>query len=85
MKYVGVKTDENLNWEQQISDVATKLNRGNAIQTKLKHFIDRKTLKSIFDPVFGPHLCHSSLVWAQNSNPVLLCKKILADHIFLKS
>ena len=36
MKYLGIKIDEKLNWKQQISDIAIKLNRANAILSKLK-------------------------------------------------
>ena len=45
VKYLGIKIDENLNWQQQISDKAIKLNSLNTILSKLRYFIDRKTLK----------------------------------------
>ena len=70
MNYLGIKIGEMLNWKQQISDVAVTSNKENAILTKLRHFIDRKTLKSIYHEKFEPHLCHFSLLWAQNSNSV---------------
>ena len=47
VKYLGINIDENLNWEQQISDIAITLNKANGILTKLRGIIDRKTLKSI--------------------------------------
>ena len=43
-----------------------KLNKANAILSKIRHFIDRKTPKSIYHAIFEPHLCYSSLTWAQN-------------------
>ena len=70
MNYLGIKIGEMLNWKQQVSDAAVTSNKENAILTKLRHFIDRKTLKSIYHEKFEPHLCHSSLFWAQNSNSV---------------
>ena len=45
VKYLGINTDENLNWKPQISDIAIKLNKANGILSKLRHFIDMKTLK----------------------------------------
>ena len=30
VKYLDIKIDENLNWKQQISDIAIRLNRANA-------------------------------------------------------
>ena len=70
MKYLGVNIDENLNWKQQISDIASKLNKANGILSKLRHFIDRKTLKTVYHAIFEPHSYYSSPVWAQNSNPI---------------
>ena len=52
MKYLDIKTEENLNWKQQISDIAINLNRRNVILSKLRHFTDRKTLKSIYHAIF---------------------------------
>ena len=87
VKYLGINIDENLNWKQQISDIAIKLNKGNGILSKLRHFIDRKTLKAIYYAIFEPHLYYSSLVWAQNSNLIkrlfVLQKKSLRIIYFL--
>ena len=71
MKYLGIDIDENLNWKQKISDIAISFNRAKAILSKLRHFIDRKTLKSIYHAIFEPHLCYCSLVWAQSSNLII--------------
>ena len=67
VKYLGINIDENLNWKQQISNIAIKLNRANGILSKLRHFIDRKTLKEIY-AIFECQLYYSSLIWAQNLN-----------------
>ena len=56
MKYLGIKIDKYLNWKQQISDMAIELNKANGILSKLRHFIDWKTLKSIYHKIFEPHL-----------------------------
>ena len=89
MKYLGLKIDENLNWKQQISDRAIKLNRENAILSKLRYFIDRKTFKSVYQEIFKPHLRYSSLVWAQNLNSIkrlfALPKKLLRIIYFQSS
>ena len=50
--------------------MAIKLNRANAIISKLRYFIDRKILKSVNHAMFEPYLCYSSLVWAQNLNSI---------------
>ena len=81
MKYLGINIDENLNWKQQISDVAIKLKKANGILSKLRHFIDRKTLKSIYDAIFEPHLLGNKIqIQLQD---YLFCKKPLLIIYFL--
>ena len=48
MKSLGIYIDENITWKQQISDIAFKLNKANDILSKLRQFMDIKTLKSIY-------------------------------------
>ena len=45
LKYISTKTDENLNWHEQINNVAVKLNRANSMLSKVRHFVHKKTLK----------------------------------------
>ena len=70
MKCFGIKTDENLIWKQKIWDLAINLSREDTILTKVRNFIDRKTLRGkyheIFNPLPAPHLHYSSLVGAKN-------------------
>ena len=61
-KHLDTKIDENLNWHQQINNVAVKLNRANAMLSKVRHFVDKKTLKSIYHAIFESHLFYSCLV-----------------------
>ena len=42
VKYLGIKTDENLNWHEQINNVAVKLNRANAMLSKVRQFVHKK-------------------------------------------
>ena len=76
-----INIDEKINWKQQISNTAIKLNEINDVSSKLRHFIERKTLKSIYHAIFEPHLYYFSLVWTQISNSVkrlfVLQKKFL--------
>ena len=59
----------------------------NGILSKLRHFIDIKTLKLIYHAIFEPHLYYSLLVWAHNSNSIkrlfVLQKKSLRIIYFL--
>ena len=66
VKYLGINIGENPDWKQQISDIALKLSKVTGILPKLRHFIDRKTLKSIYHAIFESHVYYSSLNFAEN-------------------
>ena len=87
VKYLGIKTDGNLNWHQQINNVAVKLNRANAMLSKVRDMVQKKTLKSIYHGIFESHLFYSCLVWARNINSIerlyILQKKSLRLMYFL--
>ena len=36
--------------------------------SKIRHFVDQKTLKAIYYVIFVSHLYYSFLVWARNFN-----------------
>ena len=84
--YLGIKIDNRLTRKQQINHVALRLNKANAMLSKLRHILDIKTLRSVYYAIFESHLCYASLVWAQNTKSVkilsLLQKKSLRIMFF---
>ena len=68
VKYLGVKIDEHLTWKPHTYGISTKLNKANAMLSKIRHFVDQKTLKAIYHVRFESHMYYSSLVWTQNFN-----------------
>ena len=61
VKYLGIQRDKILTWKQQINHVALKLNKANAMLSKLRHVLDLKTLRSVYYAIFESHLCYASL------------------------
>ena len=59
VKYLGIQIDERLTWKQQINHVALKLNKANAMLSKLRHVLDVKTLRSVYYVIFESHLCYA--------------------------
>ena len=68
IRYLGVKIDENLNWKDHIHDIATKLNRANALLFKIRNYVNFNTLKSIYFAIFDSHINYANLIWGQNLN-----------------
>ena len=64
VKYLGIKIDKRLTWKQHINHAALKLNKTNAMLSKLRHVLDIKTLRSVYYAISESHLCYTSLVWA---------------------
>ena len=43
VKYLGIQIDKRLTWKQQINHVTLKVNKANAMLSKLRHVLDIKT------------------------------------------
>ena len=65
VKYLGVFIDENLNWKKHINEISTKLIKGNAMLSKLRHFVNKDILLSVYYGIFHSHLAYLCLVWRQ--------------------
>ena len=50
------------------NDAAIKLNRANATLYKIRTYVSKKTLRSIYYPIFDSHINYASIIWGQNSN-----------------
>ena len=45
-------TDENLNWKKHINEISTTLIKGNAMLSKLRHFVNKHILLSVYYGIF---------------------------------
>ena len=70
-KYLGVILDEHLNFKKQIETVKEKLARATGILAKLRHYVPKKVLKSIYYVIFDSNMKYSCQIWGQNSNTLL--------------
>ena len=71
VKYLGVKIDTNLSWQYHVNDLSIKLNRANALLSKIRKFVSIKILsRSIYFAIFDSYLSYCCLVWAQNYSTI---------------
>ena len=70
VKYLGIKTDENLNWKQHIHYIAIKLNRANALVLTIRNYVNKHILRTIYFTNFDSHINYANLIWGQNLNAV---------------
>ena len=68
VRYLGIKIDSNLNWKEHWNHISIKLNRANAILSKLRHYINIQTLRSVYYSLFESHFNYANIVWGQKIN-----------------
>ena len=56
IKYLGLLLDENLNWKKQMSSLLKKLTKATGIIAKLRHYVEYKTLITIYYALFQSHI-----------------------------
>ena len=45
VKHLAIQIDKKLTWKQQINHAVLKLNKANAMLSKLRHILDKKTMR----------------------------------------
>ena len=63
LRYLGIKTNENLNQKIHIHYLASELNRANAVWAKLRHFVNSEILRFTYFAIFHSHLNYVCIVW----------------------
>ena len=56
VKYQGVKIDTNLSWQCHVNDLSIKLNRANALLSKMRNYVSLKIFISIYFAIFDTYL-----------------------------
>ena len=78
-KYLGVILDQNLNWKKHISHVSTKLSKYVGLLYKLRHFVPKSTLSSLYNAFIMPHINYGLIDWSSATKtslvPIKRCLK----------
>ena len=76
IKYLGVLLDEHLSWKPHTNELIKKLNRSNSMLAKIRHYVNKNTIRSLYFSIFYSHINYCCQVWGQNGNCLL--NKILS-------
>ena len=60
---LGVEIDDKLSWNKHIDKVAKKVASGIAAIKKIRDFVDKETLISVYNALINPHFDYCSKVW----------------------
>jgi len=67
-KYLGILIDNKLNWGEQISAVNLKLSKGIGLLAKIRHYVPKNTLRSLYYTFINPHVDYNILNWGMASS-----------------
>ena len=68
VKYLGILIDPHLKWNYHIDFIAPKLSRALGMLTKIRHFVDANTLRSVYFGIFSSIMSYASQIWGQITN-----------------
>ena len=77
VKYLVVFLDKNLAWDYQISQLSNILSRSNDVLYKLRKYIPKQTLLSVYYSIFYSHLTYACQVWSLTTQQNIDAIKIL--------
>ena len=64
LKYLGITLDNKLNGEFHCDVLTGKLNRANGMLSKVRHYVTKNELISIYHAIFASHLRYGCQIWA---------------------
>ena len=66
-KYLGILIDNKLQWKDQINSINLKLSKGIGLLSKIRHFVPKSVLRSIYVSFIYPHVDYNLLNWGTSS------------------
>ena len=71
-KFLGIWIDENLNWSKHVSELATKLKRGQKLLQLSRNFLSPHALQNLYYAQFHSHLSYGIITWGNMINKSLI-------------
>ena len=64
-KYLELLLDENLNFKSHIDSLKTVLRRANCLLSKIRDYVNKDLLRTIYYALFDSHLRYGCQIWGQ--------------------
>ena len=82
VKYLGIFLDKNLAWDYQISQLSKKLSRTNGVLYKLRRYVPKQTIISVYYSIFYSHITYACQVWVLTSQHNINIIKVLQKKMY---
>ena len=79
-KYLGITIDQKLNWKSHIKELRAKLSSVCGVLSKVRHYLDRKSLMKIYTCLFESRIRYGLLGWGTASEQELSQLKVLQNR-----
>ena len=63
VRYLGIFIDDKLKWNTYVNNIVSKLMRGNSILSKLRYYVNKEKLRTIYFATFHSYLTYVTAVW----------------------
>ena len=70
MKDLGVILHEHLEWQEYINSLLIKLSRAAGLLSKIRHYVLKFLLRTIYFSIFNSHLIYTCQIWDQKENTI---------------
>ena len=90
VKYLGLMIDSNLSWKYHIESICHKISKSIGIIAKIRHYVPRRVLLSVYNSLIVPYLTYGICGWGNcaltfQRKIVTLQKRVLRLIYFSKS
>ena len=68
IKYLGIFIDSHLNWSFHCDALASRLLRANGMLSKIRHYVPKTSIRSIYFGIFSSLLSYGDQIWGQRNN-----------------
>ena len=73
--FLGLTIDEHLNWNGHIQKVSNKISRALGILSRVKRYLPKRILITLYNSLILPHLQYSILAWGSKNNRLVKLQK----------
>ena len=72
-KFLGVRIDDKMTWKNHINYISNKTSKLSGIIAKLRHYVNKITLKNVYFTMIYPYFTYCNIVWGSNYASTLKC------------